>query len=41
MIISTVDSSVLIQTIEKALTDKINNREIFTKGKDYSYCYEE
>ncbi|MBK7506126.1 MAG: Fic family protein [Bacteroidetes bacterium] len=41
MIISTMDSSVLEQLIETALTNKINNREMFMKGIDYSYYYEE
>jgi cell filamentation protein len=41
MIISTVDSSVLMQLIENALTSKINDREMFMKGIDYSYYYEE
>lgn len=41
MIISTVDSSVLMQLIETALTSKINDREMFMKGIDYSYYYEE
>lgn len=41
MIISTVDSSVLIQVIKPALTNKINDREMFMKGIDYSYYYEE
>ncbi|MBP9214546.1 MAG: Fic family protein [Chitinophagaceae bacterium] len=41
MIISTVDSSVLAQLIVKALTNKINDREMFMKGIDYSYYYEE
>ena len=41
MIISTVDSSVLTQLIETALTNKINDREMFMKGIDYSYYYEE
>lgn len=41
MIISTVDSSVLKQVIEAALTTKINDREMFMKGIDYSYYYEE
>jgi Protein involved in cell division len=27
--------------IKNALTDKINDREIFMKGIDYSYYYEE
>lgn len=41
MIISTVDSSVLKQLLETALTTKINDREMFMKGIDYSYYYEE
>lgn len=41
MIISAVDSRVLVQLIAKALTNKINDREMFMKGIDYSYYYEE
>jgi cell filamentation protein len=41
MIISTVDYSVLAQLIKRALTKKINDREMFMKGIDYSYYYEE
>ena len=41
MIISTVDSDALLQLIKKALTTKINDREMFMKGIDYSYYYEE
>lgn len=41
MIISTVDSSVIKQLIARVLTTKINDREIFMKGIDYSYYYEE
>jgi cell filamentation protein len=41
MIISTVDYSVLAQLIKRVLTDKINDREMFMKGIDYSYYYEE
>jgi cell filamentation protein len=41
MIISTVDYSVLARLIKKALTEKINDREVFMKGIDYSYYYEE
>lgn len=41
MIISAVDSSVLMQLIETALTTKIKDREMFMKGIDYSYYYEE
>jgi cell filamentation protein len=41
MIISTVDGSVLKQLLETALTTQINDREMFMKGIDYSYYYEE
>lgn len=41
MIISTVDSIVLLQIVQTALTNKINSREMFMKGIDYSYYYEE
>jgi cell filamentation protein len=41
MIISRVDSSVLMHLIKAALTAKINDREMFMKGIDYSYYYEE
>ncbi|MBK7811756.1 MAG: Fic family protein [Saprospiraceae bacterium] len=41
MIISTVDSNVLKPLIETALTNKIKDREMFMKGIDYSYYYEE
>ena len=41
MVISTVDSSVLKQLIATALTSYINDREMFMKGIDYSYYYEE
>jgi cell filamentation protein len=41
MIISTVDSSVLFSLLQTALTTKINDRELFMKGIDYSYYYEE
>ena len=37
---SPVDDSLIYGLIEKALTDKINDREIFIKGIDYSYYYE-
>lgn len=40
MMISTVDSSVLMPLIKSALTTKINDREMFMKGIDYSYYYE-
>ncbi len=38
---SVVDYSEILALIERALTDKINDREIFMKGIDYSYYYEE
>ena len=41
MIISIVDSSVLMQLIKTTQTAKINDREMFMKGIDYSYYYEE
>jgi len=41
MIISTVDYTVLHQILASVLTDKINDREMYLKGIDYSYYYEE
>lgn len=41
MRISTVDSSVLLQLIQRALTTKINDREMYMKGIDYYYYEEE
>jgi cell filamentation protein len=41
MVISTVDYTVLAQLIAKALTHKIHDRDMFMKGIDYSYYYEE
>jgi len=41
MIISTIDYSILAERIKRALTDKIKDREMFMKGIDYSYYYEE
>ena len=38
---SVVDSSDLKALLKPALTDKINDREMFMKGIDYSYYYEE
>ncbi|MCB9071877.1 MAG: Fic family protein, partial [Prevotellaceae bacterium] len=38
---SPLDSSILKKLIESSLTDKINDREMFMKGIDYSYYYEE
>jgi cell filamentation protein len=36
-----VNSTKLKSLIENALTNKINDREMFMKGIDYSYYYEE
>jgi cell filamentation protein len=38
---SPTDSKIIYDLIYNALTDDINNREIFMKGIDYSYYYEE
>jgi cell filamentation protein len=38
---SPVNSNTLKTLLKNALTDKINDREIFMKGIDYSYYYEE
>jgi cell filamentation protein len=41
MMLSPTKSGVLKNHIKKALTTKINDREMFMKGIDYSYYYEE
>jgi len=41
MILSPAKSSVQKTLLKKALTTKINDREMFMKGIDYSYYYEE
>lgn len=41
MILSPTKSSVLKTLLSNALTTKINDREMFMKGIDYSYYYEE
>ena len=41
MKLSVVDSSNIMELLKNALTDKVNDREIFMKGIDYSYYYEE
>ena len=41
MIQSPLNSNVLKKLLESSLTDKINDREMFMKGIDYSYYYEE
>lgn len=38
---SVSNSSHLKELIKPALTDKINDREMFMKGIDYSYYYEQ
>ena len=38
---SVTDSSKIKFLLQNALTDKINDREMFMKGIDYSYYYEE
>ena len=41
MKLSVVDYSNILALIQNALTDKIYDREVFMKGIDYSYYYEE
>jgi len=41
MVKSATDSNNLKKLLSNALTDEINSREMFTKGIDYSYYYEE
>ena len=41
MVQSSTDSTKLKSLLRNALTDKINDRETFMKGIDYSYYYEE
>lgn len=41
MVLSPVDSRPLKNLLENALTDQIDSRELFMKGIDYSYYYEE
>jgi len=41
MMLSPTKSSVLKTLLKNALTTKINDREVFMKGIDYSYYYEE
>jgi len=38
---SPINSNPLKNLLKNALTDKINDRETFMKGIDYSYYYEE
>ena len=41
MSLSPVDDTAILELIKGALTDKIYDRQIFMKGIDYSYYYEE
>lgn len=41
MIKSVIDSEIFKATLSDALTDDIHSREMFMKGIDYSYYYEE
>ena len=41
MMKSPINNDVLKSLLNNALTDKINDREMFMKGIDYSYYYEE
>jgi cell filamentation protein len=41
MVKSSVDSTLLTMLLKNALTSEINSREMFMKGIDYSYYYEE
>jgi cell filamentation protein len=38
---STMDATRIKALLKKALTDQINDREVFMKGVDYSYYYEQ
>ena len=38
---STTDSKYIKALLKPALTDKIEDRELFMKGIDYSYYYEQ
>lgn len=41
MVLIPTNSQVLKTTIESSLTDKIHDHEMYMKGIDYSYYYEE
>ena len=41
MRISVTDTTLIKKLLHNALTDQINDREIFMKGIDYSYYYEQ
>jgi cell filamentation protein len=38
---SPIDDSDIRRLLRNALTDQINDRELFMKGIDYSYYYEQ
>ena len=37
---SVLDNTLILQLIQNALTDQIDDREVYMKGIDYSYYYE-
>lgn len=41
MAASVANDKALRELLKPALTDKVNDREMFMKGIDYSYYYEE
>jgi cell filamentation protein len=41
MVESTTNNTTIMQLLKNALTDEIHSREMFMKGIDYSYYYEE
>ena len=41
MTLSVADATRIKQLLQGALTDDINSREMFMKGIDYSYYYEQ
>ena len=41
MIRSAVNANDIRRLLQNALTDRINDRELFMKGIDYSYYYEQ
>lgn len=41
MRLSTTDASLIHALLERSMTDKIGDREMFMKGIDYSYYYEQ
>jgi cell filamentation protein len=41
MRLSTTDSLAIRELLRGAMTDQIHDREIFMKGIDYSYYYEQ